>query len=199
MNLPNKLTLLRVLLIPVMVVMFYIDYLRNNTIFGSVSIANFIMCMIFVVASLTDFLDGYLARKNNQVTTFGKFADPLADKILVMAALIILTCQNVVPGWIVIVILAREFIVTGIRILAIENGKVIAASKLGKYKTASTMVAIIVLFFHEGKAIWNNPFNTSCAVFMIGSILLYIALALTVISGIDYFMKNKAIIFESIW
>ena len=197
MTLPNKLTLGRIILIPSMVIVAYIPYLNGTMAFGNVSIANLIMVSIFVIASLTDFLDGYLARKNNQVTTFGKFADPLADKLLVMAAMIILMMQGVIPAWIIIVILSREFIVTGIRLVAVERGKVIAASKLGKFKTATTMVALIVLFFHntDGTMV---PWNFDNPIFLVGTILLYIALALTIISGIEYLWKNRSIVFESI-
>ena len=187
MNLPNKLTFFRVLLIPIMVIVAYIDYLNVHEFVFDISLAEFIMCAIFTIASLTDFLDGYLARKNNQVTTFGKFADPLADKILVMAALLILMSRGLVYAWVCILILAREFLVTGVRLLAIEHGKVIAASKLGKYKTASTMVSIILLFFHA-----VDYLHTA------GDIMMYVALALTVISGIDYLYKNRGIIFESV-
>lgn len=183
MTLPNKLTLLRVLLVPVMVIIYYISYLHEQIIYNEISLASIIMVSIFVVASLTDFLDGYLARKFNQVTTFGKFADPLADKLIVMAALMILVQMNLVYMWIVVIILSREFIVSGIRLVAVGEGDVIAASKLGKYKTASTMVAIIVVFIFPG---------------LIADILIYISLALTVISGVDYFLKNKAIILKSI-
>lgn len=202
MNLPNKLTLLRIALIPVMVIIAYIPFLNENYLFLNVTIANFINVMIFIVASLTDFLDGFIARKYGLVTTFGKFADPLADKILVMAAMLILSGQGVLPIFIPICILAREFIVTGVRLVAVEKGKVIAASKLGKYKTATTMIGIIVLFFHNipltslefnNYNVWNfeNP------VYSIASILMYLALALTIISGIDYLWKNRKIVFES--
>lgn len=188
MNLPNKLTLFRIMIIPVIVVVAYIKPWNENTIFLNVSLANFINCMLFILASLTDFLDGYLARKNNQVTTFGKFADPLADKMLVFAAMLILAGQNVVPIWIVIVIMAREFIVSGIRLVAVERGNVIAASNLGKYKTASTMLALVVLFF----------FQSHETVELVGRIILYVATALTIVSGIDYFWKNRKTILESI-
>ena len=145
---------------------------------------------IFVVASLTDFLDGYIARKNNLVTVFGKFIDPLADKLIVMAALLILNDARVFPVWITVVILSREFIVTGIRLIAVGEGKVIAASKLGKYKTASTMVAIIMLL-----ALPYLPYEGFKDA---GLIVLYIGTALTVISGFDYFIKNKETITSSI-
>lgn len=198
MNLPNKLTLMRVILIPVMIIVYYVDPLRTTYMFNNyLTISNFVMCLIFIIASLTDFLDGYLARKNNQVTTFGKFMDPLADKLLVSSALLVLMDQGAIAAWVVIIIIAREFIVTGIRLLAVEGGKVIAAGKLGKYKTATTMVAIIGLFFKETNAFVGNQFDTSNIVYFIFNIVMYIALALTVISGVDYFVKNRKIIFES--
>ena len=140
------------------------------------------------MASITDFLDGYIARKYKLVTTFGKFIDPLADKLLVMTALLLLTVDGIIPVWIVITILSREFIVTGIRLVAASVGKVIAAGKLGKYKTATTMIALVLLLMYR----FDKIFETS------GMILLYIGLALTVISGIEYFYKNRHIIAESI-
>lgn len=188
MTLPNKLTILRILFIPVMVIIYYIPPLRDNTIFFNISIANFTMCLIFALASFTDFLDGSIARKRNLVTTFGKFADPLADKILVFSALLILLAQGAVPAWMIITIIAREFIVSGIRLVAVEQGSVIAASKLGKYKTATTMVAIGVMFFYQAHE----------AIEITGTVLMYISVALTVISGIDYFWKNRKPILKSI-
>jgi CDP-diacylglycerol--glycerol-3-phosphate 3-phosphatidyltransferase len=147
-----------------------------------------VLPILFILASITDFLDGFIARKYNLVTTFGKFIDPLADKLLVMTALLLLTVEGIIPVWIVITILSREFIVTGIRLVAAPTGKVIAASKLGKYKTATTMVALALLLMFE----FNSLFET------FGMILLYIGLALTIISGIEYFYKNRHIIAESI-
>ncbi len=195
MTLPNKLTMLRILLIPVMVILFYIPYLKSNVIFLNISYANFIGAIIFIIASFTDMLDGKIARKYNLVTTFGKFADPLADKMLVFAAMSILLSQanihntdGVVPMWIFIVIIIREFLVSGIRMVAVERGNVIAASKLGKYKTATTMAALFVLFFYQSHDV----------VYYIGEIILYVACLLTVISGVDYFWKNKKVILESI-
>ncbi len=143
---------------------------------------SYILVGIFMLASLTDYFDGYLARKNNMITTFGKFLDPLADKLLVMFALLILLDIGFIPMWIVLIILAREFIVTGIRLVAVNEGTVIAASQLGKYKTVTTMLGIVLLLFH---------------IEMIGLIILYIGVALTIISGIDYFWKNKTAILAS--
>ncbi len=188
MNLPNKLTFLRILLIPVMIIIAYIPYLNENTLFLNISIANFVNVIIFAIASITDALDGMIARKYNLVTTFGKFADPLADKLLVMAAMIILMLQGVFPMWAVVVILSREFIVTGIRLVAVDTGKVIAASNLGKIKTIATMVALIVLFFWQAHIV----------VEYVGLVLAYIATFFTIISGFDYFYKNRKIILETI-
>lgn len=163
----------------------------DEQLIADVYLGNWIMLGIFVVASLTDFLDGYLARKWNQVTSFGKFADPLADKLLVFASLLYFITIGLVADWVVMIILAREFIVTGVRLVAASEGKVIAASNLGKYKTASTMVAIILLYI--------NPLLIIDSIDMsAGDIMMIIAVALTIISGIDYFWKNKDIVLESV-
>lgn len=188
LNLPNKLTFLRILLIPVMIIVAYVPYLRDNTIFLNISLANFVNVAIFGLAALTDLLDGVIARKYNMITTFGKFADPLADKLIVMATMIILLVQDVVPLWAVILILSREFIVTGIRLVAVESGNVIAASKLGKIKTAVTMIALVVLFFWQSHTV----------VYYTGQVLIYLAVIFTVVSGIDYFYKNRKIILETV-
>lgn len=193
MTLPNKLTLLRVLFIPVLVIIAYIPYLNETSFYGQLSLANFINFIIFIIAAFTDQLDGMIARKKNLITTFGKFADPLADKILVLAALIILMLQQgkfgpVIPGWVVVVILSREFIVTGVRIMAIQGGKVIPAGILGKIKTVISMIALAVLFLYQLHE----------AVLIIGTVLLYLATLFTVLSGVEYFWKNREIIFESI-
>ncbi len=177
MNIPNKLTILRVLLIPVMVVVFYLDPDPNG-----LNLFTMIIVGIFILASFTDFLDGYLARKNNMVTTFGKFLDPLADKLLVTFGLLMLLAIGTIDMWIVLVILGREFIVTGIRLVAMQEGNVIAASTLGKYKTVFTIVAIVGLMLH---------------VYLIGTIILYVAVLLTVLSGIEYFVLNKKNILKS--
>ena len=200
MTLPNKLTMFRIVLIPLMVVIAYIPFFNENYV-GYMSLANLINVIIFTVASLTDFLDGYLARKYNLVTTFGKFADPLADKLLVISAMVVLCTQIeqyapdltwFIPGWVIIVILCREFIVSGIRLVAVERGNVIAAGFLGKLKTATTMVALIFLFFYQIK------FNELPIIGYIGAGLMYLALVFTVLSGIEYFWKNRNVILESI-
>lgn len=175
MNLPNYLTILRVLMIPVFVLFMLADILggADNVVAGT----------IFVLASFTDFLDGYLARKNNQVTVFGKFMDPLADKLLVCSALICLVELEMMPSWIVIIIVAREFIISGFRLVAAERGIVIAASYWGKFKTVSQMVMIILLIFDLG-----GIFHT------IAQILVYVSLVLTVVSLADYIAKNIGVL-----
>ena len=176
MNLPNKLTLFRVILIP-----FFVFFLLAPYFDGY---GNYIAVAIFIVASITDFLDGKIARKYHLVTNFGKFMDPLADKLLVSSALICLVALNKIPAWIVIVIIAREFIISGFRLVAADNGVVIAASYWGKFKTAFQMVTVIVL-------ILNIPGEVFA---VIGTVLIYISLVLTVISLIDYIAKNKDVL-----
>ena len=158
------------------------------------SASSFATLLLNSIASLTDFIDGHIARKNNLVTDFGKFMDPLADKLLVMSALIILLEQGkfqvfgVGLGFVVILILAREFMVTGIRLIAVQNNKVIAASPLGKAKTATQMVMIILMFFDLSI---NTEFDTAS---LIKTIIISIPFILTVVSGVDYFWKNRQII-----
>jgi len=189
MNLPNKLTMFRIVIIPVMIIIYLLKPILNGNIF-------WILGLLFIIASLTDYFDGKIARQRDLVTTFGKFIDPLADKLLVMAALLILSDNQFshpfmwMPFWVPIIILAREFIVTSIRLVAVGGGKIIAASKLGKYKTAITMVTIIFYFF-------LMPLNISW-ITAIGIGLTILSILLTLVSGIDYFWKNKAIIMESI-
>ena len=147
MNLPNKLTIFRIILVPIMVI---IPYLNIKGEFLEVPLTFLIMDLIFIIASITDKLDGSIARKRNMITTFGKFLDPIADKILVLAALIILVEFGKIPGWIPIIVLFREFIVSGYRLVAATNGgEVIAASKWGKIKTVTQMIAIILAFLDK--------------------------------------------------
>ena len=176
MNLANRITLLRVLLVPVFVVVYYLE----------IPYSNYLAAAIFVIASLTDALDGHIARTRNLITNFGKFADPLADKVLAAAALIVLVGAGKVPAWIVIVIIAREFAISGFRIIAASEGITIAASKWGKAKTISQLTAIILLLMN------NFPFSQIGIPMDI--IMLYIALILTIISGADYIMKNSHIL-----
>lgn len=185
MNLPNKLSLFRIALVPVMLVFYYMAVWTNLIIFTDY----LMLAPIFIIASLTDFADGYIARKYHMVTVFGKFIDPLADKLIVLVALLILNDVQLIPIWVTVVILSREFIVTGIRLIAVQEGNVIAASPLGKYKTATTMVGIVSMLFSF--YFFNDGFE------LIGLILIYIGTLLTVISGVDYFIKNKASLLKS--
>lgn len=193
MNLPNILTISRIVLIPLMLIVAGINYFNEFIIYKEITLANIIVLAIFVIASLTDFFDGYIARKRKCITDFGKFMDPLADKILIFAAFIILLELERIPGWIITIMLAREFMVTGIRLIAANNNHVIAASNLGKLKTISQIVAIIALLL--------NGFPISIFSVAAGRILLiiliYIAAILTVISGIDYIIKNKDLVFKN--
>ncbi len=197
MNLPNKLTLLRVCMIPIMIILAMIPALKAVPLFSGVTLSDLLVLVVFVVASFTDFLDGYIARKYNLVTDFGKFMDPLADKLLVFSAFIILMEMGRIPGWIVMVIIAREFLVMGIRVLAAGNQVVIAASMLGKLKTNSQMLVVIVLLLN------NYPFSLIAGLNygdgqnIVGTVLLYLAAILTLVSGIDYFIKNKDVILKT--
>lgn len=198
MNLPNKITVARMLLIPIMIIVPYLGL--NNILFGSVTIGSFITLIIFLIASFTDFLDGYLARKNNLVTTFGKFLDPIADKLLVLSALIMLVEQGIIPGWIPIIIAAREFIVSGIRMLAAGDGKVIAASWYGKVKTVSQMVAISLAFLSTNTFMQFTSVEMSTGALILNilmSLAMIVAVLTTILSGIDYFMKSKDIVLKS--
>ena len=171
MNLPNKLTLFRVVLIPFFVFFLLAPYFEGY--------GNYIAVAIFIVASLTDLLDGHIARKHNLVTNFGKFMDPLADKLLVCSALICFVELDKLPAWMVIIIIAREFIISGFRLIASDNGVVIAASYWGKFKTTFQMVMICLM-------IANFP-----QLQILTDIIMWIALILTVVSLIDYLVKNK--------
>ena len=174
MNTPNKLTILRVIMIPFFVFFMLAD--MGNA-------GKYTALVLFIAASLTDTLDGYLARKYNQVTNFGKFMDPLADKLLVCSALICMMDVGKLPSWAVIVIISREFIISGFRLVASDNGIVIAASWWGKSKTISQMVMIILMI-----ADFGGVFGT------LETILLYVAVILTVVSMIDYIWKNRQVL-----
>lgn len=177
MNLPNKLTVFRVILIIPFVLLTLVDLVPGYS--------KYIAVAIFIIASLTDFLDGQIARRCNLVTNFGKFMDPLADKLLVCAAMICLVEMGRLPAWIVIVIISREFIISGFRLVASDNGVVIAASYWGKFKTTFQMLMIIVLLLDLG-----GIFD------LIGQVLTWIALILTIVSLVDYLVKNKHVILE---
>ena len=177
MNLPNKLTVLRVCMIPFFVVMLLLNGGENQTY-------RYIAAAIFIVASLTDMLDGKIARKYNLVANFGKFMDPLADKLLVCSALICLVDLKQLPAWMVIVIISREFIISGFRLVASDNGIVIAASYWGKFKTTFQMISVILL-------IVRIP-----ALTVLTQICVWTALVLTVISLVDYIAKNHKVLTE---
>ena len=177
MNLPNKLTILRVIMIPFFVLALLYDGGENQTL-------RYVAAAIFIIASLTDMLDGKIARKYNLVTNFGKFMDPLADKLLVCSALICLVELKELPAWMVIVIISREFIISGFRLVASDNGVVIAASYWGKFKTTCQMIAVVLL-------ILGIP-----ALSMVTTAVVWIALVLTVISLVDYIAKNVNVLKE---
>ena len=175
MNLPNKLTVLRVILVPVFLIFTYVSAIPYHYILALV---------VFAAASITDMLDGKIARKHNLVTNFGKFTDPLADKLLVMTAFIVLTGNGVVPSWVTSIIIWRELSVTGLRLLLVEQDGVVLAAKMpGKIKTTTQFIAIIFLLLNNVIfAIWNIPF---------GQIMLYICLFFTIYSGVDYFIQGR--------
>lgn len=178
MNTANKITLLRVLLVPVFMVFMMID----GSAFRMAALA------VFILASITDAIDGYIARHYNQITTFGKFVDPLADKMLTTAAFVIFVYRGYMSAWAVMIILAREFMVAGIRQVAVAEGKVIAASFWGKLKTVSQMVAIIAAI------ILMDPFFAPEASGLIINILIWISVGFTVLSGADYLWKNRKLL-----
>ena len=198
MNLPNKLTVIRILLVPIMVI---IPFLGINGTIADIPVSYIIMDIIFIIASLTDKLDGYIARSRNQVTNFGKFLDPIADKILVLAAMLILVERGNLPAWIPIIVLTREFAVSAYRLIAVEQGgKVIAASIWGKLKTATQMVAIALAFIDikgtntffnfvggglTGVELWIN---------ILTSVLLTISIIATIFSGWDYIKGGKELL-----
>ncbi|MBI9009493.1 MAG: CDP-diacylglycerol--glycerol-3-phosphate 3-phosphatidyltransferase [Tenericutes bacterium] len=193
MNLPNKLTVMRMICIPVIFILYFLrQAIGDSTLL--------IIGVLFTLASVTDFFDGYIARKRNIVTTFGKFMDPLADKLLVLGTLMILsdlytgnylgTQTMWMPFWIVFVILARELIVTSIRLVAVGEGKILHASKLGKYKTALTMVTIMYYLF-------IMPLDMG-VINIIGIVLISLSVFMTLWSGLDYFIKNKEFILKEI-
>jgi len=167
MNTANKLTMLRVVLIPVYLVLWHMDFPNNNLA----------ALGVFILASLTDLLDGYIARHYNQVTDFGKFMDPLADKVLVLTAMICFCAAGRLPDWAVVIVIFREFAVSGLRLVAVEGGRVIAAGWSGKVKTASTMVCLCIMHFNIPPAlVW---------------VCVAVIVVTTVYSGVEYFVKNR--------
>ncbi len=175
MNLPNKITTFRLLLIPIFVTFFFVGD------FGYI-----ISGFIFILASFTDFLDGYLARKYNETTNFGAFLDPIADKVLVFAALILLAESGIIPSWSVILIIGRETLINGFRLIAIEKGVVISASYLGKLKTITQMISLVLLLFSPIFVLFN----------IIGLIIYWIAVIATLISGVEYIYQGRDLLSE---
>lgn len=191
MNLPNKITVSRILLIPIFVIVMMFDFNWGNmTLFGAeMPVHHFVGAMIFIVASCTDWIDGYFARKLNLVTNLGKFLDPLADKLLVTSAFLILVEIGFAPAWVIIIILSREFAVTGLRSILAGEGTIVAASNLGKIKTWTQIVAISALLLHNTIFVmFGIPFD---------DIMLYVALFFTIWSGWDYFYLNRKVFVNS--
>lgn len=199
MNLANKLTIFRIILVPIMVIFAYLPI--SGELFG-ITVQFIIMEVIFIIASITDKLDGYIARSRNQITTFGKFLDPLADKILVLAAMVIFVEKSKLPAWIPIIVLAREFIVSGIRLIAVENdGKVIAASIWGKLKTVTQMIALIFMFIDVGSFfsfVNGNLTGIKLIINIISSVMISISTVATVFSGWDYVWKSRSLFAKNI-
>ena len=189
MNLPNRLTVMRIIMIPVIILIAIFPYSQFGIEipmlqfgFVTLSAVNIVMLVLFCIASFTDFLDGYLARKNNLVTTFGKFADPLADKMLITAAFLVFLQKGVINSWAVMIVMAREFMVAGVRLAAVAEGTVIAASIWGKLKTVSQMAAVIIALI-----VLNIP---SLNGVLVTNVCIWISVILTVLSGADYLIKN---------
>lgn len=206
MNLPNKLTILRIIIVPIMVI---ISYFSTDVKILGISLISWLLVLIFAIASYTDHLDGKLARKNDQITTFGKFADPLADKILVLSAMLILVESGKIPAWIPIIVLVREFVVSGYRLIAVEKGgKVIAANIWGKIKTFTQMIGIILMFL-SNETYFKFLFRTSsmekmmvssAEVYMttgqfiiniLASVMITISVIATIFSGWTYLKDGK--------
>ncbi len=183
MNFPNKLTMMRILLIPVFLIMI-LPIGADTMLFPITPLAGkLIAALVFVIAALTDFFDGAIARKRNCVTTMGKFLDPIADKLLVISALLALVQLGEISAWPVVIIIAREFVVQGIRILAANDAVVIPAGFLGKVKTSSQMIAILLIL------VGNYPFSL-ITTFPLGQLILWISVVLTVVSGYGYLKAN---------
>ena len=199
MNLPNKLTIFRILLVPIMVIIPFLglDHLRENSI---IPLTWILVEIIFIIASITDKLDGYIARSRNQITTFGKFLDPIADKILVLAAMIMLVEANRLPAWIPIIVLFREFIVSGYRLVAVgSDGIVIAASIWGKLKTVTQMIALIIALIDVnayGRFIQGDLTGLPLVVNIASTVMMTISVIATIFSGWDYIKNGKELLFK---
>lgn len=195
MDLANKLTLFRIILVPIMVI---IPFLNIDATFLGIPVTWIIIDIIFIIASITDKLDGHIARSKNQITTFGKFLDPIADKILVISAMIMLVEDGRLPAWIPIIVLFREFIVSGYRLVAVQNeGKVIAASIWGKLKTVTQMLALIVALIDTNAfgAIFTKSLSTyEFIINLFVTIMMSISVVATIASGIDYVKDGKELL-----
>lgn len=195
MNLPNKLTVFRIILVPVMVIISLMN-IPGNTL--GIPMNMFIMGVIFIIASITDKLDGWIARSKNQITTFGKFLDPIADKILVLTAMIIFVEAGKLPGWIPIIVIFREFVVSGYRLIAVEKkGEVVAANIWGKLKTVTQMVALILMFIDNNyygavfsKQLEGIPFVLN----LLTTILMTVSVIATIFSGYEYVKNGKGLL-----
>lgn len=191
MNIPNQITVSRIIMIPIFVVFMLVDFGWGDVAFlgATIPVGHLLGAIIFILAAVTDFIDGYYARKHNLVTNMGKFLDPLADKLLVSAALIILVELGFAPTWVVILIISREFAVTGLRLILADEGEVVAAKQLGKIKMWTQIVSISALLLHN---IFFEMFNIPFA-----TIMLYVSLFFTVWSGWDYFYANRRVLLDS--
>lgn len=196
MNVPNILTVIRVIFVPIIVLVMFFPYAQMDIVIPtyhignvSISLLNIIVCVLFVIASITDFVDGYLARKHNLITTFGKFLDPIADKLLVNTLFIVVAVFGIVPAIPVIVMIWRDTIVDGLRMIAMEKGKVVPAGMLGKLKTVLQMLALIFVLVN------NLPFELYG--FPMADILIWSAMTASVLSGIYYFVQLKDYLLES--
>lgn len=196
MNTPNKLTIARMILVPIIVI---ISMINIPGMVYQIPVGYLIIDILFIIASITDKIDGTLARKNNQVTTFGKFLDPIADKILVISALIILVERQTLPAWIPIIIIFREFAVSGYRMIAVEKGKVIAANKWGKLKTVTQMIAIILALIDVnrfGAIFVNRLIGFQFALNLLSTLMMIICVIATIFSGYEYLKNGKELILQ---
>ena len=196
MNTPNKLTIARMILVPIIVI---ISMINIPGMVYQIPVGYLIIDILFIIASITDKIDGTLARKNNQVTTFGKFLDPIADKILVISALIILVERQTLPAWIPIIIIFREFAVSGYRMIAVEKGKVIAANKWGKLKTVTQMIAIILTLIDTnqfGTIFVTRLVGFGFALNLLSTLMMIICVIATIFSGYEYLKNGKDLILQ---
>lgn len=186
MNLPNRITIFRICLIPVIIVISLISFLKNRLIFNFLNLQNLLILIIFLIGAFSDFLDGRIARRRNLITNFGKFADPLADKMLVLTVLVLMVSEHYLEPWVLIVILAREMTVTGFRVVAASQNIVIAANFLGKVKTNFQFALVIMLLVFGGTTVlWLS---------VILKILIYATAFITIVSGAEYIIKNKHVL-----